>query len=347
MFLLKNPLGSLVPRQKIGDSRNDENTIISQLHLAIMKFHNAMVDKLEESGANQDTLFAHARQLTTWHYQWLVVHDYLKSVTLPGMVDKILYGAEVFYQPDDNVPFMPLEFSVAAYRFGHSMVRNDYDFNINFGRGSQVIDRANFRLLFTFTGGGGLGGHKTLPSNWIIQWDRFFNHHSAFEDRFARKIDTKLAAPLANLTNDVNDDMNDLQREINLHLATRNLLRGYLLSIPTGQHIARMVHAKPLTIEQLMQGNTPEINTALEAGGFLENTPLWYYVLKEAEVQANGNSLGEVGSRIVAETIIGLIRSDPNSYMNNDWDPSKGVMATDGTPITTIEDLLRFAGVML
>jgi len=128
-------------------------------------------------------------------------------------------------------------------------------------------------------------------------------------------------------------------------LAVRNLLRGYLLSIPTGQAVAGAMGVPALTATEIQQGNTPEVNAALQGGGFIEHTPLWYYVLKEAEVKANGNSLGEVGSRIVVETQVGLMRNDPNSYLNvhGGWDPSKGVTLPGGDPIVTIRDFFKFA----
>ena len=71
-------------------------------------------------------------------------------------------------------------------------------------------------------------------------------------------------------------------------------------------------------------------------------------MLKEAEVHGNGNSLGEVGSRLVAETIIGQVRYDPESYLSQpyDWSPEQGVRLPDGEPIVTIRDLLRSAGVL-
>src|SRR5437773_1500206 len=78
---------------------------------------------------HQAVLFERARQLTRWHYQWLVVHDWLKTVTLSGIADKILFGGPKHYAPRHHELFMPLEFSVAGFRFGHTLVRNAYDHN--------------------------------------------------------------------------------------------------------------------------------------------------------------------------------------------------------------------------
>jgi len=171
----------------------------------------------------------------------------------------------------------------------------------------------------------------------------------------ARNLDTRLVDPIHNMVNEGNDkefvgEPNKPIRQLLRSLAQRNLLRGYGLSVPTGQALAAAMKVPVMTATELQQGNTDAVNQALTDGGFLEHTPLWYYVLKEAEIRANGNSLGELGSRIVVETQIGLMRNDPNSYLNDsdgEWDPSKGVKLDNGTvegdPIVTIRDFFAFA----
>jgi hypothetical protein len=143
------------------------------------------------------------------------------------------------------------------------------------------------------------------------------------------------------------DDANKPIRLLLRFLAQRNLVRGYLLSLPTGQSVAQAMGVPVLSETELRQNNSDAVNAALEQGGFLQRTPLWYYVLKEAEVRANGNSLGELGSRLVCETIIGLLVNDRNSYLNQRGgrDPSEGVKLDNGDPIVTIRDFLTFAGV--
>lgn len=342
---------------QIADARNDENLIVAQFHLNFLRFHNAVVDSLKADTSNYGQtdaqLFERARQLTTWHHQWLVLHDFLPTITSHGVADKVLVGGAKFFKPGEEI-FMPLEFSVAAYRFGHSLVRGAYDYNRNFGRPSAagngpVIPNAPFNLLFVFTGKGGFNGQTNeLPFNWIIEWDRFVDKGSSIPDHFTRKLDTHLAPPLHDLLNEGNEPMIGMDiSKLLKDLAARNLLRGYLLSIPTGQAVAGAMGVAPLSEAELKQGNTPALNQALEDGGFLTRTPLWYYVLKEAEVRANGNSLGELGSRIVAETLIGQLRADPDSYLNQSggWDPRQGVKLENGDPIVTIRDFIRFAGI--
>lgn len=181
------PVGDLerdLPRvekiAQIADARNDENLIIAQFHTTFLRFHNAVVSWVEANepaySESEARLFERARQLTRWHHQWLVVNDYLKTVARAGIPDQILLGGPKHYAPWDGEPFIQLEFSVAAYRFGHTMVRAAYDYNRNFGRPGVLIGNASFNLLFAFTGKGlpdpFLGQADVLPSNWIIESSR-------------------------------------------------------------------------------------------------------------------------------------------------------------------------------
>ena len=347
----------------IGDGRNDENLIVAQLHVAFLRFHNAVLDWAQQEpgyGQGDQELFERVRDLVRWHYQWLVVHDYLKTVTLPGVVDKVLLGGNKLFQPRYGEVYMPLEFSVAAYRFGHSMIRGFYDYNRNFGRKNggpgAVIPFAAFRFMFAFTGSArpepfNGGGTLTLPFNWVIEWGRFVDKGDSLPDHFARRIDTQLAPPLFDMINQISEENEGLPEQVKdilKRLAVRNLLRGYQLALPTGQAVADALGVTRLTSDELRRGNSDAVNAALADGGFLEATPLWFYVLKEAEVRANGNSLGEVGSRIVVETLVGQLRADPGSYLNQDggWSPEQGALLDDDEPIVTIKDLFRFAGLL-
>jgi hypothetical protein len=169
----------------------------------------------------------------------------------------------------------------------------------------------------------------------------------------ARKIDTRIAPPLADLSNEGQDEISDRTRRLLKRLAVRNLLRGYRLAIPTGQEVARSLGITPLTREQLITVPVPgqrpvppsPVDDALIDGGFLEDTPLWFYVLKEAEVIGQGERLGPVGSRIVAETILGQLRADPTSFLNQTpgWDPSQGVTLDGGAQVDSITTFLQFA----
>jgi hypothetical protein len=167
--------------------------------------------------------------------------------------------------------------------------------------------------------------------------------------RSARPIDTFLAGPLADMVNQLAGtqvDPNSHLGKLLVHLARRNLLRGYRLSLPTGQAVAEALGIPPLTAQELTDGLAQGVRDALDKGGFVDRTPLWFYVLRESEVSA-GDALGPVGSRIVAETIIGQIRRDPRSYLNqSSWTPAAGVRLPDGSAVTSIAAFLRFAGVL-
>ena len=322
----------------IGDPRDDENTVIAQLQCAFLRAHNAFVD--------QGHSFGEARTLLTQHYQYLVVHDFLKRVADPAVVDDILQNGNRLYNPGEGPLYMPLEFSVAAYRFGHSMVRRAYNFNLNFNDSGEVgTFPAGLELLFTFTALSGqlgneqLGESDTLPDNWIIEWQRFVNEGQG--SNRARKIDTKLVEPLFELRDVQGKPLSGQGADFG-SLAVRNLLRGYLLRLPTGQAVAQALGHTPLTAQELeTAANDDAQAAALRDGGFTERTPLWYYLLAEA-AHGGGQHLGPVGSTIVAEVLIGLCRRSPNSILTRDWNPSLG--GTSGS--FELSDLLRLAGVL-
>src|SRR5918995_3931017 len=317
---------------RIGDPRNDENLIVAQLHVAFLRAHNRLVNQGED--------FVGARRLLRQHYQHIVLQDFLKKIADPQVVDETI-GENRVYTPAEDRLFMPLEFSVAAYRLGHSMVRASYDFNVNF-------PDATFDLLFTFTAmGGQLGGDDTLPERWIIEWENFVDAGRPFAR--TRSIDTRLVEPLFELP--------DLQGrplpEDRGRLAVRNLLRGYLLRLPTGQAVARELRQRlqgvrdipVLTEQQVRAAATDGQVQVLEDAEFLQRkTPLWFYILAEAAALENGRHLGPVGSTIVAEVLVGLVRRSPSSILSTaGWQPTLP-SAQAGT--FTLTDLLKFAGVL-
>jgi nucleoid-associated protein YgaU len=322
----------------IGDPRNDENLIISQLHVAFLRAHNALVD--------QGLSFDEARRVLRQHYQHIVVHDFLRKVADPAIVDDIVANGNKWFDPLSEPTFMPLEFSVAGYRFGHSMVRAAYNFNSNFNLHGGIP--ATLELLFTFTAlSGQLRGSDTLPENWIIQWETVVGTDAAASR--ARRIDPSLATfkddtfqalfALKKLTGDTETP------DLAARLAVRNLLRGYRLRLPTGQAVAEHIGAQVLTKDELLAAaGSADQRIALEAGGFQFRTPLWYYTLAEAKHFHNGAHLGPVGSTLVAEVLIGLVRRSTDSILTQPgWTPSLP-SARPGT--FELADLLRLAGVL-
>jgi hypothetical protein len=289
-------------RAIIPDPRNDENLIIVQLHKAVAKFHNQVVDYLRSQGLRPEWVFETARRLTRWHYQWAVVHDFLPRFVGDGLVGtngtvyKEVAGKPpvinlTYYKPTnrDGRPFMPVEFAVAAYRFGHSLIRPFYVLN-----DSGVVD------VFGPADGFNLNGGRPIPSNLVIQWKNILPVDPNFSARPPRKIDTKLSIPLATLPASVVPPPDPT-----IHLAVRNTLRGKHVGLPSGQQVARAMRVNVLSNATLGLSNDP---------GWGGEAPLWFYILKEAELPPyNAERLGPVGGRIMAETLVGLLQRDPNS----------------------------------
>ncbi|MBY5819537.1 heme peroxidase [Rhizobium leguminosarum] len=363
---------TLPQRAIIGDNRNDENLVVAQFHLSFLRFHNKAVDYLASHDTGWIADFSSAQALTRLHYQWLIVEGYLKGVCDPVVVDRVVedrashffkFRAE-FDARRQNTRLgnaLPLEFSTAAYRFGHSMVRAFYDYNKNFGRpGTGFLKRATLQLLFEFTGGGGrLDDEKKLPKNWIIDWTRFTgaDPHDAGDGepaRLARRIDTELAPPLHTLFKEGEDQVDQQLKELFKNLARRNLRRGYNLRLPTGQalhkHLKQIgaVQSSPIQDVSALFAAKPDLKNFLAgtASRFHERTPLWFYILAEAEA-AGGNRLGEVGSCLVASTFVGVLLADPDSALSRGFTPSQSPLKMpDNSPIDSIVKWMRFAAVM-
>jgi hypothetical protein len=321
-------------RALIGDPRNDENVIVGQLHLLLLKFHNKVVDTIRAQfpELSPDGLFIEAQRVARWHYQWIVVHDFLKRIVGEEVIRDIIVdrkyiaggGGEitvpqirlVFYHWQQD-PFMPIEFSVAAYRFGHSMIRPDYRLN------SVTPEIPIFTSGDLHEEHQDLRGFRPLASQWTIDWSFFVEVGDGSNLQRARRIDAKLAAPLADVPG----------TGAPTHaLAARNLRRGNALKLPAGQRVARAMGIEPLGDADLgLTGIAPV---------FADSAPLWFYVLKEAEL-AGGARLGPVGGRIVAEVLLGLLKGDAFSYINAEpnWKPDLPA-STEGD--FTLADLVTF-----
>jgi hypothetical protein len=362
---------SLPQRAIIGDNRNDENLIVAQFHLSFLRFHNKVVDFLASHDTGWIADFHSAQTLTRLHYQWLIVEGYLKGVCEPAVVQRVVddrashffkFRAE-FDARRQNTRLgnaLPLEFSSAGYRFGHSMVRAVYDYNKNFGRPGGILPHATLDLIFQFTGGGGrLDTDKKLPKNWVIDWTRFtgVDPHDTSDGqpaRMARKIDTDIAPPLRLMVKEGNDETDDNLKKLFKSLARRNLRRGYNLRLPTGQALHRhlkqigAVQSSPIADVSALFNAKPDLRDFLKNTNakFHERTPLWFYILAEAEA-AGGNRLGEVGSCLVALTFVGVLLADPDSALSRGFTPDQSPLRMpDNSPIDSIAKWMRFATVM-
>jgi len=302
----------------IGDRRNDENLILTQMHLLFLKFHNRCLD------TGLARTLAEAQRLTRWHFQWLIVQDFLTKVAGADVIGRFLVGTpprvkREFYQPTNITrPMMPIEYSVAAYRFGHSMVRAGYA--LNAAGGARMFDPVEPDLR----------GSRPLPAAFEIEWWRFFDVPGApaVPLNRARLIDAKLAIPLLNLPPTVVSDPM-------VSLAERNLIRGKRLGLPAGQDVARTMGQTPLTNLEL---GVPDPGNS----GWAGKAPLWFYVLREAEIRSGGRRLGPVGGRIITEVILGILSYDRNSYLNapTAWRPTAPIAPTSRF---TMGDFVNFA----
>jgi hypothetical protein len=332
----------------LGDSRNDEHVILAQLHLAMLQFHNAVVDHLRADPANagksSDEIFKMAQRQVRWHYQWIIVHEFLPLTIGQARLDNILRTGLRYYRVSDTFdgrrgrrlrdPQLPIEFSVAAYRFGHSQIRPSY--RLNFGPdGGQPF----FAFIFDDTQDPNdqdpidLRGGKRAPRRFV-DWQTFFNFGDG-NVRPNKKIDTKLSSVVMLLPGS-RGPAPGLPSDGVQSLASRNLMRHGNFGIPSGQAIARRMGVRPLTPAQL---------DMLEPFGMERSTPLWFYILKEAELLEDGLRLGPVGGRIVGEVFVGLLKADQSSYLaaQPNWTP---VLPSATAGDFRMTDLLNFAGVV-
>ncbi len=289
----------------IGDPRNDVTLITSQLHLLFLKFHNRIVDHLRNEGILPEAvIFEEAERLTRWHYQWILIWEYIPMLTGPDIIADIRANGRRVYKFKHH-PFIPVEFTVAAYRFGHSQLRSTYSLN------DATLDARVFADL---------GAFKEVPPEHVIDWRYFFDLDPNMPPQTGRKIDTNMAMEMHDLPF-VKAPKPELRS-----LPVRNLLRGKALGLPSGQTVAERLGVEPLSQADL---------------GLDGEAPLWYYILKEAEVLHNGERLGEVGGRLVAEVFAGLLQSDDESYVVAApmWKPTLP-SATPGH--FTMADMVRF-----
>jgi heme peroxidase len=298
-------------RALIGDPRNDENLIVSQVHQLMVRFHNKLVDELAGSFDDGATLFEEVQRRVRWHYQWIVAEDFMPLIT--GIKRQEL--TRRFYRPGRR-PYMPVEFSGAAYRFGHSMVREDYKLN---------DATPNVPLFVARPGDNGrrLEGNRPLPRELVIEFKHFLPTTDT-RPQASKLIDPSLAKALYELPPDA------------ALLPRLNLLRGHALQLPSGQSAAARIGVAPLTGEELLS-TLPELSGALK-DKIVADTPLWLYVLCEAKMRANGGRhLGPVGATIVAEVFTGMLAADPSSFVNapEPWSPEYA---------TTLTELARFVG---
>lgn len=319
-------------RALIGDPRNDENAILAQLHLVFLKLHNRVVADLRDGrhaghwSGHDGELFREAQRIVRWHYQWVVARDFLPRVLPAGHLEALLAPAQgrarARRQPGrrpfafDGAPFMPAEFAAGAWRFGHTMVRPSYQVSARapevrlFATGPDPLDPTH------------LGGFRPLPARLAVDWSRFLELSPAAPPQPARRLDTRLAAPLTRLPPGVGP-----RGSAGRSLAWLNLTRGNALGLPSGQAVATALGTPVLPAAALDLAGAP--------------APLWYYVLAEAATAGEGRRLGPAGATVVAEVVAAILTADPASYRNAapPWAPFLGPRPGD----CTLADLVAYA----
>ncbi len=371
----------------IPDTRNDENLAVAQTHLAFIHFHNRVVDHLGAHGVPGVLLFDRARGEVVRHYQWMLRKDHLPRIIDSDLVDDVFTNGRKFFEVTGsagtvtttygNTATMPIEFSVAAYRLGHSLIRGFYQWNRVFNDGpTGALGIATLFQLFTFSGTSGTltatnpntpdeldkpdsGTFLRLPTNWIVDWRRLHDFTGTTlteklppdgRTNEAKRIDTLLVNPLDHLpagtfvegrNQNPPIPIDDIQR----NLAFRNLTRANMVRLASGQQMACLFEAKELTAEEILTGaggvnlTTPEGQLSqAQQDALVASTPLWFYILREAEL--NGGRLGAVGGRIVAEVFHRAMEVSTYSIVREpQWRPTFG---PDSDTFRMV-DLLLFA----
>ena len=373
------PRDATAGKATIADPRNDQTLIILQMHVAMQKFHNKLVDYMRAIRIPRAAVFESARRLARWHYQWMVTHDFLPAIVGKAMADsvykEVLTGVGMpiinikYYKPTNPLgkPFIPVEFAVAAYRFGHSITRPRYTVqDVVTTSGTKAV--SSVPLFEAVASDNNMNGSRAVPPRLRIQWSKFFNQAGAARTaRPVRQFDASLAGPLFQLPATVQPDASSSSL-----LAQRNLLRGRKMGLPSGQQVARLMGVTPLTNAELSQNHRIEVKIPIPTSGtganevvvlsesdvenaslketlakpeFGGEAPLWFYILKEAEIVGKGRELGPVGGRIVAEVLVGLLQRDLNSYLylQPTWKPAPPIAPERGK--FTMADLLKYAGV--
>ncbi|NUT54487.1 MAG: peroxidase [Thermoleophilia bacterium] len=271
-----------------GDPRNDENAIVSQLHLLFARFHNRVAGEVGS--------FTEARRIVVRHYHWIVLKEFL-----PLVLGAPFEGPRKHFRPEGE-PFIPVEFSGAAYRFGHTMVRPDYGTK-PLPEDEKLPGPGPLKLFPD------LEGFRPLADERVIAWERFFELVPR-KPQESSMIDRRLAPRLFELPFG------------EPKLALRTLRRGIKLRLPSGQALAAALGLPGLGELDLFDDDDLDDGPIRET--LVRSTPLWYWILCEAK-KGGGLHLGPLGRLIVGEVLTGLIETDPASFLREqpDWEPGQ------------------------
>lgn len=313
----------------IPDPRNDENRIVSQIHLLFQKLHNYLLNSYQN--------FDEAKKYTQWHYQWLILNEFLPKIIKPDILSSIfdianpsmVKRAYYFWRQE---PFIPIEFSNAAYRFGHSMVRSSYIIRKEDQNGFIVGAYGESPLTNSIKPTESLLGFKEQKKG--VDLNFFFGKNA----QKSHPIEPRISSPLYDVTRFNREAKSEECYQYADSLPFITMRKGMLLGLPNGEDVAKEFNQTPINVD--LQEVTQ--NTSFKNG----STPLWYYILHEAKVQQEKeqllmNTLGPVASIIVAEVIIGVLQEDKSSYVNQNpnWKPSFYKLGEDFSMVQLIEKL--------
>jgi hypothetical protein len=330
----------------LADKRNLDNLVLRQIHVVFLKFHNEAVRQLQNNPdlaearqlPRNGTLFERARRLVCWHYQWIIRHDYLPRVVEAGV------WKQRASRPAGSAFAVPIEFSLAAFRFGHSIVRSTY--RLNCRRKNVAIE--NLMAL----------GQAAAPirDDDLVEWGAFFDGLPTSGTRVSSNfIDTSISRAMHGLSPGTIRLGSEKEAANPSNLPVRTLLRGARARVASGQEVAealvsrgQIAAAERLTGSELSRDTWDQSGSALRKNALQDNTPLFYYLLKEAEVKTGGLTLGPVGSHIVAEVIQSALESDPHGYHVNagaKWKPPSWRFPT-GTerPVNSFIRIVQLVG---
>ena len=279
----------------IGDPRNDSHVLVSQMHLAFAHAHNAFVDRARATGTPDSNLFETAARELRWNYQTAVLREFLPRLIGPDLTRRLLADGPQFYRPAGDA-FIPLEFADAAYRYGHAQIRHRY----TLGAGREPVS------IFP-----DLLGFRPVSPEHTVDWTLLFDAEGRPPAQRAKKIDGRLVNPLIALPVALTGE--SAIEEFH-SLAVRDLERGQGVGLPSGEVVARHLGERPLTREDVGASRV----------GWQGETPLWFYVLREADARTRGDRLGPVGGRIVGDVVVGLLNLDEASVRHAPpgWRPS-------------------------
>jgi hypothetical protein len=331
------------------DTRNLDNLLLRQMHVLFLKFHNEAIRQLQTNPAMENvadalgarTLFERARRLVRWHYQWIIRHDYLPRILHNDVWHH--QQARTAHKPRTDFS-VPIEFSLAAFRFGHSMVRNAYRLNC---RQKRVLIGELMAL-----------GQKAEPisDDDLVEWGTFFDGlPTSGPPASASFIDTSVSCAMHGLSAGTIRLANRLEAIDPSNLPVRTLLRGARAQLPSGQEAADALVAQGkirandrLTCSQLTSDSSNRSGEVLAENGLERNAPLFYYVLKEAELKGEGLTLGPVGSHIVSEVIQRALEADPEGYMavvGPEWElPRWRFPSGAQRPVNSLVGIVRLIG---